>query len=402
VTRQPAPSASANPRVMHRWTTLPVAYLLFAVMVGTTLPNALWTRFEQQLGISTTTVTVLFASYASAVIVSLLAWGGTSDRIGRRPVLLAALAASAAGSAATLAGGVPALFAGRIFAGVSVGLVSGAAVAFLTDLRGTRGANGAALLATGLTMGGLAVGPLLAGTVTAVAGGSTAAAFAAHLLLLAPAVLAAVVPEPVRARVDALPRPPRLALPSPRRVFLGAALVGFAGNGLLGLFGALTPTLLDQALGLDDVRLAGALGALVFAAAGVAQLATARASGRGRIRVGAWGLAAAIGALAVSLTSASVPWFVLAVVIGGTTGGLCFSGGLAVATQLASPERRGATSSLWFVAPYTGLIGPVVGAGRLVDLLGPTPGVVTIGVALTGLAVVGALIAVPRQRARHA
>lgn len=390
MTRQPAPLARRG-TAAGRWTTLPVAYLLFAVMVGTTLPNALWSRFEQQLGISTTTVTVLFASYAAAVVVSLLAWGGTSDRVGRRPVLLAALAASAAGSAVTLVGGLPALFAGRILAGASVGLVSGAAVAFLTDRRGPRGADGAALLATGLTMGGLAVGPLLAGTITASAGDSTAAAFAAHLLLLAPAVLAVGAREPVQARAEVAPRTARVALPAARWVFLAAALVGFAGNGLLGLFGALTPTLMDQALGSDSVGLAGALGALVFAAAGVAQVVTTRVSGGLRLGVGAWGMVAAVGVLAGSLALGSLPWFVLAVIVGGTTGGLCFSGGMAVATGLAPPARRGATSSLWFVAAYLGLIGPVVGAGRLVDLLGPMPGAVAIGGALTILAVIGAV-----------
>lgn len=50
---------------------LAAACLLCAVMVGTTVPNALWPLFQDELGISTTTVTLVFASYAAAIVVAL-------------------------------------------------------------------------------------------------------------------------------------------------------------------------------------------------------------------------------------------------------------------------------------------------------------------------------------------
>ncbi|OEV18385.1 multidrug transporter, partial [Streptomyces nanshensis] len=95
------------------------AAFVFAVgMAGTTLPTPLYGLYRQELGFGELMVTVVFAVYAVGVIAALLVAGDYSDKLGRRPVLLAALLLSAASAGCfLLEGGLPLLFCGRLLSG---------------------------------------------------------------------------------------------------------------------------------------------------------------------------------------------------------------------------------------------------------------------------------------------
>jgi MFS family permease len=80
-------------------------------------------------------VTLIFAVYVAALIPALLVAGPLSDAVGRRAVLLPAVALAALGSLVfTLAAGTGWLFAARILQGPAVGAASGPLTAALTDL----------------------------------------------------------------------------------------------------------------------------------------------------------------------------------------------------------------------------------------------------------------------------
>ena len=79
--------------------TLPnrVAYALAAGVIGLGLfasltPSPLYRAYSVLWHFSPLTLTLIYATYAFGVLASLLLAGGVSDRVGRRPVLLAALA----------------------------------------------------------------------------------------------------------------------------------------------------------------------------------------------------------------------------------------------------------------------------------------------------------------------
>src|SRR5205823_1348518 len=81
---------------------------------------------------------VIFAVYAVGVMAGLLLFGGLSDQIGRRPVLLPGLALSAASAVVFVftnpqGGGVPLLLVGRVLSGLSAGIFTGTATATLID-----------------------------------------------------------------------------------------------------------------------------------------------------------------------------------------------------------------------------------------------------------------------------
>ena len=68
-------------------------------MPGTTLPTPLYVIHQARWHFSPAIVTVIFAVYAAGVLATLLLAGRSSDQAGRKPVLAAALGASALGTA---------------------------------------------------------------------------------------------------------------------------------------------------------------------------------------------------------------------------------------------------------------------------------------------------------------
>src|SRR5690349_9506 len=150
---------------MNRQTaTVGVAYAFLVTMVGTTLPTPLYPIYEEKFGFAALTVTIVYAVYGIGVLATLLLVGPLSDRLGRRPLLLPGLGFAAVSSVVfILAQGLPALFIGRVLSGISAGLFTGTATAALLDLAPESHKQRATLIATVVNMGGLGLGPLLAG-----------------------------------------------------------------------------------------------------------------------------------------------------------------------------------------------------------------------------------------------
>lgn len=147
------------------WLACCLSGAVFAVcMAGTTLPTPLYSLYQDELGFSELMVTVVYAVYAFGVIGVLLLAGNASDAIGRRPVLLVGLGCAAASAVCFLcATALGWLFAGRLLSGLSAGLFTGAATAYVMELAPRQGSSRASFVATAANMGGLGCGPLLAG-----------------------------------------------------------------------------------------------------------------------------------------------------------------------------------------------------------------------------------------------
>ena len=115
-----------------------VAYTLFILLVGATIPTPLYPIYQDLFGFSAGVLTVVFAVYMIAALFSLIFIGPLSDRVGRRRVLLPALGLAAMGSAVFLfAQDVGWLLAARVLQGLGVGAALGTAVATLTEFEPT-------------------------------------------------------------------------------------------------------------------------------------------------------------------------------------------------------------------------------------------------------------------------
>ena len=132
-------------------------------LAGSAAPTPLYALYQREWGFSPITTTIVFGVYAVAVLVALLFVGSLSDHIGRRPVLLAAIAVQAATMVLfATAGSLPALLAARVIQGLATGAAVGAVGAGLVDLRRAQGtvANAVAPV-TGTATGAIGAGLLV-------------------------------------------------------------------------------------------------------------------------------------------------------------------------------------------------------------------------------------------------
>ncbi|MFE3518836.1 MFS transporter [Streptomyces sp. NPDC059166] len=352
------------------WLPCYTAGAVFAVcMAGTTLPTPLYSLYQEKLGFSELTVTVVYAVYAFGVIGVLLLAGNASDAVGRRPVLLSGLGFAAASAVCFLcASALGWLFAGRLLSGLSAGLFTGAATAYVMELAPGKGSPRASLVATAANMGGLGCGPLLAGILAQFAPWPLYLAFIVHLVLVA--VSAAVLlrlRETVRQRRPlGTVRPQRPGLPPEvREVFRPAALASFTGFALFGVFTAVSPAFLAQYLDVENHAVSGVIVALAFFSSIAGQTAVGRIGEARSLPLGCAGLLAGLALLAGALWWHLLPLVVLSAVLGGGGQGLTFRAALAQVANASPPDHRAAVVSTLFVVAYTGISLPVIGVGVL-------------------------------------
>ncbi|MER7596638.1 MFS transporter [Streptomyces hydrogenans] len=343
-------------------------------MAGTTLPTPLYPLYQEKFGFSELTVTVVYAVYAFGVIGVLLLAGNASDTIGRRPTLRWGLAFAAASAVCFLcADALGWLYAGRLLSGLSAGLFTGAATAYVMELAPPGGTARATLVATAANMGGLGCGPLLAGLLAEYAPDPLLLPFAVHLALVAVAALVLQwLPETVAERrpLGAV-RPRKPALPARvRAVFVPAAVASFAGFALFGVFTSVSPAFLARYLHVDNHAVSGIVVALAFFASTGGQVAAGRVGPSRSLPLGCAVLFAGLVLLAVALATDLLVFIVLAALVGGTGQGLAFRAALSAVAAASPPDQRAAVISSLFVVAYIGISIPVIGVGLLADPLG--------------------------------
>lgn len=369
-----------------------VAAAFVVTMLGTTMPTPLYVLYQQRLGFSTLTTTIIFASYAGGVLAALIVLGRVSDTIGRRATLLVGLGCSVASALVFIAADdLALLITGRVLSGLSAGLFTGTATATLVDLAGSERADRATLVATVANMGGLGIGPTFAALFARGAAEPLLLPFQAHLaLLLLVAVGVGAMPEPVATRVRF--RIVRASVPAGmRRTFVSSAIAGFAGFAVLGLSTAVAPSFLREMLGLRDPVFAGVAVALIFGASLVGQVALVPRLGRVASIVGCATLATGMFLLSAGLAVGSVPVLVVAVVLAGAGQGVSFRAALAALNREAPAGQRAEVASMFFIVAYVAISLPVVGVGLAADLLDLQTAGVAFSVLVGLLAVAGTL-----------
>jgi MFS family permease len=363
-----------------------MVFVLAAAMLGTTLPTPLYVIYQAQWHFSAAIVTVIYALYAAGVLATLLLAGRSSDQAGRKPVLAVALAASALSTVVFIvAPDVVVLAVARIVSGLSAGLVTGTATAALTEL--WPGGRRASLAATAANMGGLGLGPLVAGLFAQYGPHPTTLVYEVYLAVLAlVAVSLALIPETVSPRRRPTLRLAGLGLPEQGRgEFIAAMAAAFSAFSLLGLFSALAPNFLGSIMHVHNHATASAVVFALFAAGTLTQLVVYRLPSRPVVLGGLGLFLAGLALIVAALEVASVTLFLTGTLLAGVAVGAVFLGSLATANRLAPAERRAQAISAYFVACYCGLIIPVVGVGVLAEFTGDITAVLALSVVLAVL-----------------
>jgi MFS family permease len=407
-----APSIQLLPRIVPRtqtqrhgigfWVT---AYTFAVAMAFSTVPTPLYVLYQRRDGFSTMMITVIFAVYALGVTASLFLAGHISDWLGRRRTLLAAVLLSLVAVVSFLLWRSTAgLLVARAVNGLSIGVVTATATAYLAELhaghRPDASSRRGEIVATAANLGGLGVGALVAGVLAQwVAGPLTVPylVFGALLVLAMGGLL--LVPETKRPPV-VLPRyrPQRVSVPAASRGrYFAAAAGGLIAFAAFGLFTSLAPTFLAQTLGHTSRALGGAAAFTVFATAALLQSLLGSRPARALLLAGAVVLP-----LGMVLVTAAVwlphPSLALFLVGGATTGagaGLLVKAGLSTVVEIAPPESRAEALAGFFLAAYVGLSVPVIAFGVVATVVPAR----TALLGFAGLTLVGALaIAAPAAR----
>jgi MFS family permease len=427
--RELAPRASLRTPALSRWNAVRgvrvalSAMILLLLLAGANLATPLYPVLQQRLQLTPLDTTLLFTTYVFALVPVLAAVGHWSDRLGRRALVLPAVALAALGDTIfATSDGLAQLAAGRAVQGIAVGLATSAAGAALGDLLPDRPSL-AAKLTLAASAGGVALGPLLGAGLSKVvpSGNPVLGPFLIHaaaLLVLcvplallhprspgrhpvadpAPGGQQAGGAHPAGAHpadadpADAQPtsghpaaehparsvslRPRALSLPAGRRrPFLLAALAGFLSYAVFGVYLSLAPSYAANLLHTRD-PLAGALvAALLLGSSATAQLLARPTRNRAVPALGMTGLATGL-VLVVLAGQLKLPALLfIGSLLAGTSQGLAFRALFTRATAALDPSgRAGQLSTLWVIV-YLGSSLPTITVGLLAQHLGILPAV---------------------------
>ena len=212
-------------------------------------------------------------------------------------------------------------------------------------------------------LGGIAVGPLIAGLLATFAPQPLRLPYLVLLAaLLALTALVALSPETVTPPVQRPRyRPQRIAVPrQARRTFFAATATSLAAFAVYGIFNSLAPSFLAVTLHQDSHAVAGAVAFAVFAAGAAIQIGMSRAGLRTTLRVAPLILIPGLALLAAGMWFAILPLFIIGGIVVGAGAALAFRGGLSAAASSAPPTSRAEVLSGFFLGTYIGLSVPAV------------------------------------------
>jgi len=348
--------------------------VVVAFLAASAAPTPLYALYQARWGFSPITTTIVFGVYAVAVLAALLTVGSLSDHVGRRPVLLAALAGQAAAMVVfATAAGVPELMAARVIQGLATGAAAGAVGAGLLDLHRARGtiANAVAPI-TGTATGALGSGLL----VQYLPDPSRLVYLMLLAIFAAQAVGVLLMAESSPQRSGALASlQPSFSLPAAvRGPLLRAIPALIAVWSLGGLYGSLGPALVTLTTGHRSFVLGG-LSLTALAGSGAAAVLLLRSAPPVTVMLaGCVALLAGVGITLVAVQLPSEAVFFAGTVVAGAGFGAGFQGVVRTVLPHAPADQRSGVLSLIWVVSYLALGLPAVVAGVLVVHGGGIPG----------------------------
>lgn len=340
-------------------------------MAFSAVPTPLYVLYQRRDHFSSITVTMIYAVYAVGVIASLFLIGHTSDWIGRRRVLVAALFVNVVSAALFVSStSLVVLIAARVVCGVAVGMSTATGTAYLAELhlraRPTDESKRSQVVAIAANLGGIGCGPLLAGFLAQYAPAPLQLTYiVVGVALVMLALLIGHAPETV-VIPDRLPawRPQRVAVPLDGRFqFFAATLAGLAAFAVYGVFNSLVPSFLARTLHESSHFIAGAVAFSAFAAGATVQITLSRWDA---VRMLRWSVPVLLVGLALFSTgmwTANLLTVVAGGIITGAGAGQAFRGALVVAGGTAPLESRAEVLAGFFLGAYVGLSVPVIGLG---------------------------------------
>ena len=339
-------------------------------LAASSAPSPLYGIYREAWGFSALVLTLIFASYAFALLAALLVFGALSDHVGRRAVIVAALALELGAMMLFLnADSVGWLVGARVLQGAATGMATSALSASLLDLSPMRGA----LFNSMAPLVGMAIGALGAAGLVQFGSEPTVRIYEVLLVIFGLQLAGALfLPELAKRRPGAW----RSLVPSAsvprhaRGALLRVLPLNTAGWALGGFYLSLGPTLARQVTGSSLPLVGGGLIATLVTAGAVTIFFVRHRESRQVMQGSALALVAGL-----ALTLTGVHLHSSAIFFGGTLlAGIGFGAGFNACVRSLVPavlphERAGLMSS-FFVLGYLAFSVPAIGAGLLAGRVG--------------------------------
>lgn len=368
----PGPAAVPRGPSGRRGLSRPAAFAAIAAifvlfMAASSAPSPLYVVYQQEWGFSASVLTTVFAVYVVGMIGALLVLGALSDHIGRRPVLVSAIALDAVAMALFItAGDVSLLLLARFVQGIATGAAMTTLGATLVDLNPTHAPHRAGVITATAPTFGLGLGALGCGFLVQYGPHPTRLVY---VILLAGLVLAGLllsgVPETSQLRPGAIRSlQPRLGVaPRLRADLIALVPILVASWALGGLYFALGPSVAVGLFGLSSHVIGGLVVALLCAPASVTVFALRGWPTERTLALGAALLAAGTAVGLTGIEAGSVTAAAIGTALAGVGFGAAGLASFGTLARIAEPAERGELFAVAFVISYLAFSIPAVVAG---------------------------------------
>lgn len=353
-----------------------LALALMSALLNSSAPTPLYPLYQQQLALSSVSLTVVYGAYAAGVLIALFGVGNLSGKVKdlRSMIVPAFLVVLSGALLFARADTFAMMLMARLLAGVGTGALTGAANIALVRFGPRDGGKNAALIATLSFTTGLALGPIFSGIALQTGFHPTTLPFVFIMVIAAVAALGVmfswprgVVTAPTHAAPAATEKSSLLdglrATGGKFYVCAGALFICWA---LAASILAIGPSVAETLLGLHARGVFGYAIAVYLLIAGISQILSRRLNARHSLLFGclAQVLAAVVFAVAIQWHSL---WLAAAgLVVAGYAYGAIFVGSATLVNLISPPASHARLLSLFYVIAYIANWVPIL-LGIVVD-----------------------------------
>lgn len=375
------------------------AWMVTVVFILSNSPTPLYLHWQQQLGFSSGTLTLIFAAYIGGLLVTLLLAGQLSDRWGRKPILIPGLlSAIIACVLFATASSIVMLSVARLLTGIAVGVIVSAGMAAVVDMGGSDGKRRASLAASVAMVFGAGLGPLMAGALAQTLQRPVITIFSIELIVLISALIVAIT-LPDHNYAGHLGRAENSqsklhfpTVPAANRQHLALGIAIFApGITATAFVLSLGPSLLGKLLEIHSPLIAGGMACAMFLTATGVQFMVSRIHVRTIFLLGSASTILAMASLTIAIHASLVVLLVVAALLAGAGQGLGQLGGLTLIGTHVPDNHRAEANAVLNIGGYipAGLL--PVATGYLIDVVGLAAGATAFATVLAIAAALGGM-----------
>lgn len=386
-----AATAPRRPSVSRGVGFAGISAAMVVVLVAAGAPAPLLPIYQHQWGFPPWMLTLTFGVYAFSLLVAIMVIGSLSDHVGRRPLMIAALAIDLVAMVMFLfAPSIGWLIAARVVQGVATGAASSSLSAAVVELAPERYKKLGAQMTSMAPLAGLGIGALFAGVLAEFADDAVFDVWLVLAVVMAlGTIFALVTPETAARKPGALASlNPRVSLPVQVRRLYWTTVPGIVGGFMtMTLYMGLVPVVLVAVFEVNSPVVGALAGFVALGAAALASGLTSRVRAPRLRTLGTTAMIIGAVLFIASVGTTSLPLLWAAAVFGGSGIGFSFGGTTRGLVPEVAPHERAGLFTAIFLAGYLAMGVSAVVSGVFI-------GVVGAGATAAGFGVVTAIVAV--------